>query len=69
MMIYLVGTIGFICGFFLGQLILLRILRNVSNDDLLENKGLQWKYGMLNWAVAILTAASAVWLYNHYFPY
>lgn len=66
-MIYLVGTIGFICGFFLGQTILLKILRNVSNEELLDNKSLQWKYGMLNWLIAVLTAASAVWLYNMYF--
>lgn len=66
-MIYFIGTIGFICGFFLGQAILLKILRNVDNDELLDNKSLQWKYGMLNWLVAVLTSASAVWLYNQYF--
>lgn len=66
-MIYVVGTIGFICGFFLGQLILLRILRDVPRDELLENKGLHWKYGVLNWAVAVLTAACAVWLYKEHF--
>ena len=68
-MIYVVSTIGFICGFFLGQIILLRLLRDVPKEDLLQNKGIHWKYGMLNWAVAILTAASAVWLYKHYFLY
>ena len=68
-MIYVVGTIGFICGFFLGQLLLLRLLRNVPKEELLENKGLHWKYGMLNWGVAIMTAASAVWLYNFHFPF
>ncbi len=66
-MIYLVGTVGFICGFFLGQLILLRLLRGVDKDELLSNKDIHWKYGMLNWAVAVLTAACAVWLYNLYF--
>lgn len=66
-MIYGVGTVGFICGFFLGQLILLRILRNVDNRELLSNRGLHWKYGLLNWLVAVMTAASAVWLYNTYF--
>lgn len=68
-MIYVIGTIGFISGFFLGQLLLLRILRNVPKDELLENKSLHWKYGLLNWLIAILTAASAVWLYNHHFSY
>lgn len=67
-MIYVIGTIGFISGFFLGQLLLLRLLRNVPKDELIENKSLHWKFGLLNWAIAILTAASAVWLYGYYFP-
>ena len=66
-MIYFVGTFGFICGFFFGQLLLLKILKNVSHDELLNNKALQWKYGSLNWLVAVLTAACAVWLYSYYF--
>lgn len=66
-MIYVVGTFGFICGFFLGQLILLRLLRGVPREDLIGNKGLHWKYGLLNWFVALVTAASAVWLFNRYF--
>lgn len=66
-MIYTVGTIGFICGFFLGQIILLRLLRDVPRHELLENKGLRWKYGLLNWLVALITAASAVWLYTRSF--
>ena len=68
-MIYLVGTFGFICGFFLGQLVLMQILRGVPKDELIENKGLHWKYGMLNWVIAIMSAASAVWLYKTYFMY
>lgn len=66
-MIIVIGTLGFISGFILGQLILLKLLRNVSSAELLENKGMHWKYGLLNWAVAVLTAWSAVWLYNQYF--
>ncbi len=66
-MIYVIGTIGFISGFFLGQLVLLRILKDVPKEELLENKGLHWKYGMLNWVFAIGTAACAVWLYKQYF--
>jgi len=68
-MIYLIGTVGFICGFFLGQMLLLRLLQNVPKEELLENKSLHWKYGVLNWLVAILTAASSVWLYNYYFMF
>ena len=66
-MIYLFGTLGFIAGFFLGQLFLLRILRNVPKDELMLNKSLHWKYGVLNWAVALITAASAVYLYKYFF--
>ena len=66
-MIYLIGTLGFICGFFLGQLVLLKILRNVPKEELINNKRLHWKYGLLNWAIAIMTAASAVRLYETYF--
>jgi len=66
-MIYLVGTIGFILGFFLGQLILLRLLKNIPNDELMEKKETLWKYGFLNWIVAVLTSASAVWLYKFHF--
>lgn len=63
-MLYVIGTTGFICGFFLGQLLLLRLLRGVDNERLLSDKGLRWRYGILNWAVALLTAAAAVWLYD-----
>lgn len=66
-MIYVVGTIGFIAGFFLGQLILLRILKNVPREELLQNKSNHWKYGLLNWVIAIITAAGAVHLYKIYF--
>lgn len=68
-MIYLVGTLGFIFGFFAGQIMLLRLLRGVPNDELLSRADLRWKYGLLNWVVAILTAAAAVWLYGLYLPY
>lgn len=65
-MIYVVGTTGFICGFILGQLILLRLLKDVPREELLESGRLRWQYGLLNWAVALATAASAVWLYQSF---
>ncbi|GEM_PF-557046 len=68
-MIYLVGTLGFVSGFILGQFILFRILRDVPKEELLENKSLHWKFGLLNWLIALLTAASAVWLYHQHFSY
>ena len=39
-MIYGIGTIGFIFGFFLGQMVLLKILRDVPKEELLDNKKL-----------------------------
>ena len=63
-MVYIIGVIGFISGFMLGQMLLLRLLKNVSNEELMENRSLRWKYGVLNWAIAILTSVSAVHLFK-----
>ena len=65
-MVIIIGTIGFICGFFLGQIILLAMLKDVSKERLVNDKALRWKYGSLNWLIAVTTAASAVWLYNEF---
>lgn len=61
-MIYFVGTVGFIGGFILGQMILAFLLRGKTREQLLSDKSLRWKYGLLNWLVALLTAASSVYL-------
>ena len=66
-MIYVIGTFGFFSGFILGQMILLVLLRGRSREELLTDRGLRWKYGALNWLVALATAASAVWIYDIYF--
>lgn len=63
-MIYVVGVIGFISGFFLGQIILLRLLKDVSTEDLLEDPALRWKYGTINWAIAVLGCVSAIHLFK-----
>ena len=65
-MVYLAGVIGFIGGFFIGQVILMRLLKNYSNEEILENKSLRWTYGMLNWVIAGLGSYSVVMFYNHY---
>jgi hypothetical protein len=65
-MIYIIGTVGFIAGFVLGQILLMRWLKEYSKEELLENKDLHWKYGFFNWVVAIVTSASSVWLYRHF---
>ena len=61
-MIYFVGTVGFIGGFILGQMILAFLQRGKTREQLLSDKSLRWKYGLLNWLVALLTAASSVYL-------
>lgn len=63
-MIFLVGTLGFAAGFILGQILLAYLLRARSKDELLNDKRLQWKYGMLSWLITFATAAAAVWLYQ-----
>lgn len=61
-MIYVFGTLGFIGGFILGQMVLALLLRGKSREDLLNDKSLRWKYGLLNWLIALLAAASAVYI-------
>ncbi len=65
-MIYGVGLIGFLAGFVLGQMILMVLLRDRKKEELLENKALQRKYGTLNWLIALLTMASALYIYTHW---
>lgn len=67
-MVYVVGVIGFISGFALGVIILSRLLKNRSRDELLNDRGLRFTYGLLAWAIAALTSYSAVALYKYYFP-
>lgn len=66
-MVYVIGIIGFIGGFLAGQLLLLRLLRDRSKDDLLANKQIHWTYGILNWVIAAMGAYSFVFLYQYYF--
>lgn len=66
-MVYVVGIIGFIGGFALGQMILYVLLRERSRKELLENSSLKWTYGVLGWLIAGLGAYSAVITYQFYF--
>jgi len=66
-MVYVAGVIGFLGGFCLGIMFLSFMLRNVSQEDLLNDRYLRWKYGILNWLIAILGAYSAVHMYERYF--
>lgn len=63
-MLYVVGTIGFFGGFLLGQMILAILLRDKTREQLLSDKSLRWKYGVLNWITAFGTAAGAVYIYT-----
>lgn len=66
-MVYVVGFIGFIFGFILGQLVLLHLLRERSRRDLVMDKSLRWTYGILNWIIAGLSSYSFVFMYNQYY--
>ncbi len=68
-MVYVVGTIGFIGGFLAGQVLLAALLKNRTSEELLNDKSLRWKYGIINWAIAALGAYSFVFLYNYYFVF
>lgn len=65
-MVYVFGIVGFILGFFVGQILLLALLKGVSNKELLHNKTIQWTYGILNWACAGIGAYVLSFLYQYY---
>lgn len=61
---WVVGIAGLFIGFGFGQWILLRLLKDRSQHDLLNDRGLRWKYGTLGWAIAAATSAAFVWAYR-----
>lgn len=65
-MVYLFGTIGFIAGFIIGQMVLYFFLRNKTNRELVEDKSLKTKYGLLNWGLAILFSYIFVQIFYEY---
>lgn len=66
-MIYVYGIVGFTLGFSLGQVLLFHLLRGMSKEKMLNDKHIQFKYGLLNWGVALLFCYGAVALYQSYF--
>ena len=66
-MIYIVGIIGFILGFIAGIVLLTFLLQNVSKDDMLNDPYIKWKYGLLNWLIAILGSYISVSIYERIF--
>lgn len=66
-MLYVVGLIGFIAGFVFGQMILKRMLAGKSREELINNKSLHWKFGTMNWLIALLAMAAAMMAYERWF--
>jgi hypothetical protein len=66
-MVYAVGVAGFIGGFLFGQMVLYFLLRHRSREELLQDKHLKLKYGILNWGIAAFGAWSFVRTYTFYF--
>lgn len=62
-MVYIMGIIGFIGGFVIGQMLLSFLLRHKTKEELLHDKSLQWKYGIINW---FLAAAGAWFMADSY---
>ncbi|MCB1591135.1 MAG: hypothetical protein KDI90_01660 [Alphaproteobacteria bacterium] len=67
-MVYLIGIVGFVGGFVIGQMVLYFFLRDVPAEKLLNDPYIKWKYGLLNWAFAVLGAYSMVVTYQEYYP-
>lgn len=63
-MVYVVGTIGFFAGFALGIMIINGLLRHRSRQELIEDRGLKWTYGLFAWFVAAVTSYAAVQSYH-----
>lgn len=66
-MVYIMGIIGFIGGFAIGQMILFFLLRHKTKEELLNDKSLKWKFGLLNWALAIAGAWFMIDSYQRFF--
>lgn len=67
-MAWIVGIIGFLAGFAAGQMILLRLLKDRSREELLNDRRLRFKYGIFNWLIAAGTCVMTLALYRYYFP-
>lgn len=67
-MVYVIGILGFVCGFALALQIIAHLLKDRSREELLEDRGLRLTYGLLTWGIAGFSAYCAVMLYKYYFP-
>ena len=67
-MVYVIGIVGFIGGFAIGQMVLHFLLRHRSKEELLGDTKLRWVYGTLNWAVAVAVCYFVIEAWKTYFP-
>lgn len=67
MAVYLIGILGFAFGFYLGVQILRLLLKDKSNEEILQNKGRYWLYGIFVWGTAFISAWAFVKTYQNYF--
>lgn len=65
-MVYLIGTVGFIAGFMAGLLLLNFFLRHKTKEELLNDRYIKWKYGLICWGIAAFGAYSFVEMYKEY---
>lgn len=66
-MIYGFAITGFIGGFMFGQMVLYFLLRHKSNEELLNDRMLKIKYGLVGWGCAALGVYSFIQMYYYYF--
>lgn len=66
-MVYVVSIFGFIGGFALGLFLIQFFVKGKTNEELVRDKSLHWKYGAIPWVVAIFAAYSALELYSAFF--
>jgi hypothetical protein len=62
---WVAAIIGFIGGFMVGQWILMHLLQGIPTNELINNKKLRLKYGIINWLVAIIGGVCSMKLYEY----
>ena len=66
-MVYVFGFIGLVIGFAAGQVFIYFQLRDRKREDILNDRGLRWTYGVFNWIIAAIGVYCFVFMYNHFF--
>lgn len=63
-MVWVVGILGFIVGFMASLAILRVLLKDKSNEELLNDRALRWTYGLLVWLLAAIASYGFVASYQ-----